>query len=206
VEAPAAAAATTAAVAEDGAGDAPGSEVHVAVDPLETELVESIPSGKNANELVRGTREQIGEAYVFFVALSVHAVFDGIGLGSETTVGGFYALLITVCGHKVLDGFSLGIPLFLANFPLRHNIFACLFCALMTPIGIAIGLSVTAGLNGAAGQLAQAILLSLSAGSFLFISLIELLPAALRDGQYIRGKLGMCVFGWGIMALIALWA
>ena len=38
----------------------------------------------------------IAQAYIFFCALSVHAVFDGLSLGSELDTAGFVGTLVAV--------------------------------------------------------------------------------------------------------------
>ena len=53
--------------------------------------------------------------------------------------------------------------------------------------------------------LARAVLLSMSAGSFWFISLIELLPAGLDDGRFIKSKLATVVAGFAVVAILAIW-
>jgi zinc transporter ZupT len=42
----------------------------------------------------------------------------------------------------------------------------------------------------------------MSAGSFLFISMLELLPAALHDGRFVAWKL--CAFMGGFLGMAAL--
>jgi zinc transporter ZupT len=120
-------------------------------------------------------------------------------------MGGFYALLIAVLGHKLLDGFALGIPVYFAKLPLSQTLFALIFCALMTPLGIGIGLAATESLSGPKAQLAEAIILSMSCGSFYFISLVELLPSGLERHGWIKTKLASAFVGFGIMAFIALY-
>jgi len=159
----------------------------------------------NALDAARGSRKQIAQAYLFFAALSLHSVFDGLSVGSEQNVSGFYSLLVAVMSHKMFDGFALGVPIFFAKLPTFHTVFSLVFTSAMTPLGTAIGWAATEDTQGASAQLAKAIILSLSAGSFLFISLIELLPAALGDGRHVFTKCIMFLLGWGVMALIALW-
>jgi len=134
----------------------------------------------------------------------LHSFFDGLGLGAEDTVNAFFGLLGAVIGHKSLDGFALGIPLFFADLPRFQIIFALVFSSLMTPIGIALGLVLTQYIEGGPGKLVQAIILSVSAGSFLFISLIELLPSGLEMEGYLHWKLLAIAIGWGLMAVLAL--
>lgn len=74
----------------------------------------------------------------------------------------------------------------------------------MTPLGIGVGLAITVDAT-VAGTLVRAIILSMSAGSFLFISLMEMLPAGLEDGYYILLKATVTLAGWAIMVIAALW-
>ena len=40
-------------------------------------------------------------AWVFFLALSLHSFFDGLGLGSEDAVAGFWGIFVAVCTQGV---------------------------------------------------------------------------------------------------------
>jgi zinc transporter ZupT len=53
-------------------------------------------------------RRVLVRAWVFFVALSVHGVLDGLSVGSEQDEGGFASILVAVLSHKLFDGLSLG--------------------------------------------------------------------------------------------------
>ena len=60
------------------------------------------------------------------------------------------------------------------------------------------------GLLGCGGRvLAEAVAVSLSAGSFCFISISELMPAAMHDGRYPKVKLAAFAVGFGGMAALA---
>ena len=93
-------------------------------------------------------------------------------------------------------------PVYLAKLPPLQTWGSLIFCALMTPIGIAIGWGVSEGVEGESTLLAHAIILALTAGSFLFISMLELLPAALHDGRFVAWKL--CAFMGGFLGMAAL--
>jgi zinc transporter ZupT len=72
----------------------------------------------------------------------------------------------------------------------------------MTPLGIGIGWAATSA-DPQHSTLASAIVVSMSAGSFLFISVLELLPAALHDGRFVAGKLAAFLAGFVAMAALA---
>eukprot|EP01012_Entosiphon_sulcatum_P004828 TRINITY_DN11_c0_g1_i1.p1 TRINITY_DN11_c0_g1~~TRINITY_DN11_c0_g1_i1.p1 ORF type:complete len:350 (-),score=48.48 TRINITY_DN11_c0_g1_i1:173-1222(-) len=153
----------------------------------------------------RGKEKHMMDAYLFFIALSIHSIFDGLSVGAEQELHGFYALLIALVCHKALDGFALGVPVFYARLPLFHTLFALIFCASMTPLGIGIGWAATSSMNGAKAILARGIIVSISAGSFLFIAFIEMLPTALEEPNHLFLKITACFLGFGLMALIAIW-
>ena len=166
--------------------------------------------------------EKVRRAWVFFLALSVHSLLDGLSLGSETSVAGFYSLLIAVVAHKAFDGIALGVPVYQARLPGRTSAALLAACAAATPLGIGLGWALTAGAGeggegggsdaeGAlpppsAGELTQAVIISLSSGSFLYISLVELLPAALADGRSTRARMAAFVVGYVAMGALAAYA
>jgi zinc transporter 1/2/3 len=100
-------------------------------------------------------RQDVAQAWIFYVALALHAVFDGLSIGAEQSSNGFYGILIAVLVHKGLDGFTLGIPIYYANFSRRHTIVALVFSALMTPLGTAIGMGATSQFHGPSGDLGK---------------------------------------------------
>jgi zinc transporter 1/2/3 len=154
-------------------------------------------------DAMRGSKKQATQALIFFVALSLHSIFDGLSIGTEDEKDGFSALLVAIGGHKLLDGFALGVPIFFANWSKRNTILALVFAALMTPLGIGISMGAHAATEGDKSVLTRAIILSMSFGSFLFISLVELLPAGLDNGKNINTKMFACGIGWALMAILA---
>lgn len=167
---------------------------------------ESESKSTSSEVLVRGTKSQVVQAYIFFIALSLHAITDGLSIGAgEEGSTGFYGILIAVIAHKALDGFALGVPLFYAKLPKLHTIFLILFCCAMTPLGIGIGIAATQSVSSKNSDLAKGIVLSISMGSFIFITLWEMLPAALNQGKHLGVKLIATFLGWGLMALLAVW-
>lgn len=149
--------------------------------------------------------EAVMKAWVFFVALSIHSVMDGLSLGAEVDLKRFYAILIAVLAHKAFDGIALGVPVYLAQMPPLQTWASLLFCAFMTPLGIGIGWGATAAATGTQATLAKAVIVSISAGSFLYISIMELLPASLHDGRRLPLKLFAFLVGFVAMAILAVY-
>ncbi|KAN0012335.1 hypothetical protein ACTFIU_007633 [Dictyostelium citrinum] len=145
-------------------------------------------------------------AWVFLIALSVHSIFDGLGLGSETQKDSFYGLLIAVLAHKALDGLVLGIAIKYAYFSFKFSCIALVFAAAMTPLGIGIGMAISSAYESSVdAYLVKGIILSITCGSFIYISLIELLPSGLCQKGWPKLKLAVAFLGYSCMAILALW-
>jgi len=106
------------------------------------------------------------EAYVFVIALSMHSLFEGLGLGAESE-GGLVSIILAVASHKALEAFALGLSIFNAKFTRKRSSAIILSYSCATPIGIAIGMSVPSESNIA--NLITGILTAVAAGSFLCI-------------------------------------
>jgi zinc transporter 1/2/3 len=170
-------------------------------------MVVDLPKGaENDISKIRGGDYHAGQAWIFFVALSIHSIFDGFSLGAESTETGLTSVIIAILAHKLLDGFSLGVPVYLAKFPLWKSMSFLIFCACMTPLGIIVAMVTVEVNDGADAALVRGIFLACSAGSFLFISLVELLPSSLADGRWAAGKWIALLLGWTLMVIIAIWA
>ena len=107
---------------------------------------------------------------------------------------------MSLYAHKGFDGVALGVPVYLAQLSPARAWGALCFCAAMTPLGIGVGWAAA----GAGGGLGAAVISALTGGSFLFISLCELLPAALHDGKLAGAKMGAFMGGFAAMAALAI--
>lgn len=139
---------------------------------------------------------------VFTLAFCLHGLADGLALGATNERSAFVALAAAAFSHKFLDGFALGVPVQKAELRFVLTAGILTFASAMTPIGILIGMALTSA-NTSGSYLARAIILSFSAGSFLFLSLLELLPASLSVPKKHR-LLKLCFVFVGFAAMTAL--
>jgi zinc transporter ZupT len=145
------------------------------------------------------------DAYVLSLAMTFHALCDGLALGAESSENkNFDALAVAVVIHKFLDGIAVGVPIYSAFSDAGNRSSVCiifflvLFTSIMTPVGIVVGL------EWGSSQLAQVLLLSVSAGSFLFIPIIEMIPMALKDEKQTGLKMMVVFVGCGLITLLAI--
>eukprot|EP01117_Protostelium_nocturnum_P015442 TRINITY_DN5994_c0_g1_i1.p1 TRINITY_DN5994_c0_g1~~TRINITY_DN5994_c0_g1_i1.p1 ORF type:complete len:400 (+),score=91.75 TRINITY_DN5994_c0_g1_i1:151-1350(+) len=150
-------------------------------------------------------RARLLQAYIFLLAVSFHSIFEGLGMGSEGTEEGIVSVLIAVVSHKWLEAFALGCSLHFAQFTNMTLAILLFVYSWTTPLGIIIGMAVE-NLVGKGTELASAILVSIAAGSFLYIALIEILPNELGKPKHRFLKLTLAWVGWAGMALVAYWA
>jgi zinc transporter 1/2/3 len=170
-----------------------------------TESTSLLHQGNGHEPTAADRRKLLLRAWVFFVALSLHGVFDGLSVGSENEIQGFTSTVVAVVSHKLFDGLSLGCAIFPADIPALHRWILLSVSAATTPLGIGIGMAASSSVDSDHGQLVNGIVLSLASGSFAYISLMELLPSSLSDGKWIPLKLLMFVLGFAGMAVLAVY-
>jgi zinc transporter 1/2/3 len=137
--------------------------------------------------------------YVLMIALSVHACFEGIALGLCPDFRSALSIMIAILIHKGAAGSALGISL-VKTFPndfgtVRKLIFIFAFA---TPLGIMIGI-----LASDAGPLADVIMSSLAAGTFVYIACTEIVVSEFSTGGYRLAKLIAFIIGACIISSLS---
>ncbi len=107
--------------------------------------------------------------FVLMIALSVHAIFEGIALGLQKDMSSVVNIVIAICLHKGAAAMSLGISLskVFADEPKRITDLILIF-AFATPIGVTIGIAL-----GAAPEIVDIVFSSLAGGTFVYIACSE---------------------------------
>ena len=102
--------------------------------------------------------------------------------------------------------FGVGLRLVQVGTESRWAVLSILSLALMSPLGLAIGLAVPQGDSEAGQGLAQAVLEGMAAGTFLYVTFLEILPRELASPEAPLAKWSCVAAGFAFMAVIALWA
>ncbi|XP_067388301.1 zinc transporter ZIP2 [Emydura macquarii macquarii] len=144
-------------------------------------------------------------ALVLFVSLSLHSVFEGLAVGVQQGEAGALQLCLAVLAHKGVIAFSLGLQLVQGGTPPRWRLLYLGLFALMSPAGMAMGIGLSLS-GGAAGGLAMALLEGVAAGTFLYITFLEILPQELSSPEPPLAKFSFVALGFALMAVIAVWA
>ncbi|XP_059477988.1 zinc transporter ZIP1-like [Neocloeon triangulifer] len=117
--------------------------------------------------------------FLALVALSIHAVTEGLAIGLQTSTPNVFFLLLAVSTHKFVIAFCLGMEMSsgwgAAKTTLRfHVVFMTVFSG-MSALGILIGLTLMGTGQPDEGLLVQA-LQALAAGTLMYVTFFEVLP------------------------------
>jgi len=136
--------------------------------------------------------------------LSVHAFLMGAALGLSGSFSVALVILLAIVAHKWAESFSLSIQINKSSFSLKVNlILFCLF-ALMTPLGIVLGVSATTTLQQY--PLLEPTVTALAAGTFLYLGTLHGLEnATLITRCCDLKRFWFVILGFAIMAIVAIW-
>ncbi|XP_057579114.1 zinc transporter ZIP2 isoform X2 [Hippopotamus amphibius kiboko] len=130
----------------------------------------------------------------------------GLAVGLQPTVAATVQLCLAVLAHKGLVVFGVGLRLVQVGTGSRWAVLSILSLALMSPLGLALGLAVPQEDSTGGRRLAQAVLEGMAAGTFLYVTFLEILPRELASPEAPLAKWGCVAAGFAFMAFIALWA
>jgi zinc transporter 1/2/3 len=114
---------------------------------------------------------------------------------------------VAIIAHKSSESFALAVILNQARVPFKHMFAIITIFALMTPLGIAVGTSMSIYLHTEMGRLITAAFNAFAAGTFLYMSTLHHINHH-KNSHYGEGlwEFFALVIGLSVMAGIAVWA
>lgn len=148
------------------------------------------PGAEATSPLVRREEAAVGEqraeaapspfrSLVLVVSLSLHSAFEGLALGLQDTPSQVLRLAAAIVLHKCIIAASLGLLLLQSRLALPWLAAAVACFTLMSPVGVGVGMAVPRG-AGPGGSLARSVLEGVAAGTFMYITFLEILPQELH--------------------------
>ncbi|KAG7468163.1 hypothetical protein MATL_G00139830 [Megalops atlanticus] len=138
-------------------------------------------------------------SFMLFLSLSLHSVFEGLAIGLQTTQSKVLEICIAILVHKSIIVFSLSVKLVQSAVKPAWVVAYVVVFALMSPLGIAVGIGVMEA-KLQSGALIQAVLEGLAAGTFIYITFLEILPHELNSPERQLLKVLFILLGFTVMA------
>ncbi|XP_077982013.1 zinc transporter ZIP1-like [Glandiceps talaboti] len=156
---------------------------------LETEEMESVQSQMRS--------------YMFFVALCLHGVFEGIVIGLLDNPTDVFVLFAGIACHEGPVSFSFGVNIRRSWLRKTATIVLVSLHAFIFPIGIGIGLGiVVSSENTQTTNLASGLLQGFAIGMLMYITFFEILPYELNDNQHRLAKIVCILIGFTVVVLV----
>ncbi|KAK2156240.1 hypothetical protein LSH36_218g04000 [Paralvinella palmiformis] len=186
-------------------------EVNVAVEPCESQVRDLPPNlalvpgsphveGHGHSHLADVIKQEFGlRCMLLMIALSFHSLFEGIALGLQNDLHKTVSLFIGIIMHEILVSFAMGLSLAKQNLQLSTFAKMCVFYSATIPVGMAIGMAFH-GINSLSMQLTSAIIQGIAAGTFVYVTFLEILPAEINSAKNRLLKVGFIFLGFAFMA------
>ncbi|KAK9886573.1 hypothetical protein WA026_017503 [Henosepilachna vigintioctopunctata] len=177
--------------------------------PIKT--VSEVDDVKETKELERvlenmtyRSQQQILRCVLVEFALSLHAVFEGLAIGLQSSIGNIWYLFTAISIHSATILFCIGVELVLAKTKKAVMILHFFILAIASPIGVIIGLAITlrANMETEMKSIFVVLLEGLSAGTILYITFFEVLNREKERRVYRLRRALFILGGFVIMALL----
>ncbi|XP_043468996.1 zinc transporter ZIP1-like isoform X3 [Leptopilina heterotoma] len=109
------------------------------------------------------------------LGLSVHELFEGLAIGLESSAPDVWYMFAAVSAHKFVIAFCIGVQLIAAKTKVHLSIvYICMF-AVVSPLGIGIGMALIGGESAAANGPLPVFLQGIASGTLLYVVFFEVL-------------------------------
>ncbi|CAB3409586.1 unnamed protein product [Caenorhabditis bovis] len=172
--------------------------------PKHTENITTLVVEEASPWVVSDEHTNLLKSLTFAVAMSFHSLLEGFALGVQDTATGIYALFFSLLLHKSIEAFSVGLQISKTNSDKYKTVaFTILTYSLMTPIGSVLG---TLLQNSSSTSLLKegAILFleSLAAGTFIYVTFLEVLAHEKESGFNSLKQLSSIIFGFILILIL----
>ncbi|GMJ01265.1 zinc transporter 1 precursor [Hibiscus trionum] len=144
----------------------------------------------------------------------VHSVIIGIALGTSDDPKQIKPLLAALTVHQVFEGVGIGGCISQAQLPAWNVAIMSVFFSVTTPVGIGIGIVITDiyDENNPEALIIQGIFSAASAGILIYMALVNLLAVDFMNPKFLNNRIlkvsasVSLLLGAGLMSYMAIWA
>ena len=150
----------------------------------QNQINEEIKNETLESEKKKGGFKGLLEPIIVLCAIGFHGLFAGISIGIGENLNDTLIIIIAILAHKWAAALSLGVTFVKLFVPNKQFYILMIIFALITPVGTVIGLIVKQSSN----ELVEAIFLSVSSGTFFYLSMSEILVEEFekKENKYIK--------------------
>ena len=142
-------------------------------------------------------------SYLLLVALSIHALFEGLALGLFQNIDNMIQVLGALVIHKCILAFSIGINLVQHSFPALMVAKSAFLFSAMSPIGFGIGILMLTYTSSNVGHILSAIFQAIATGTFLYVTFFEIFFHELNSKECHKMlKVLMMILGYSVIAIV----
>ncbi|XP_061414438.1 zinc transporter ZIP1 isoform X2 [Lethenteron reissneri] len=137
-------------------------------------------------------------AWGLLISLALHSVLEGLAVGLQqpglpgASLAGLVGLCTAVAVHKCAVASGLCVRLVQARLGRQTSFAALLGFALMSPVGVTVGIALLDSPALAESHMPRAVLQGLATGTFLYVTFLEILPHELNS-QHCRLLRAVCL-------------
>lgn len=138
-------------------------------------------------------------AFVLVFSLSLHSVFEGLAVGLLEDGREVLEVCLALLIHKSVVSFSLSVALSGGRLRRAAACGCLLMFAAMSPLGVALGVGLSETRTSPQHQLARSTLEGLAAGTFVYVTFMEILPHELASGRGRIPKVAAMLLGFAVV-------
>jgi zinc transporter 1/2/3 len=162
---------------------------------IEGDLVDPLNDSHQNQDHEHG--QSIGP-YMLVAAMGFHAFFEGLALGLMNDFSGFLGFFAAIIFHKWAEAAAIGISFLTTNIKLTPTLISLGIFSALTPLGVATGI-----IFSKADEKIKAILMAVSAGTFLYIAIAEILAEEFNSKVNAIKK--YVAFSMGMALMVGVW-
>nr|XP_056709488.1 zinc transporter ZIP1 [Euleptes europaea] len=140
--------------------------------------------------------------FVLLLALSLHSIFEGLAVGLQEGSAQALEICLALLIHKGAIAFSLSFKLLQSRLRSRAVAGCLVLFSVMTPLGIGLGIALTEAPVAILHGLSRSVLEGLAAGTFVYITFLEILPHELSSSEQRILKVIVLLAGFALVTSI----
>jgi len=143
--------------------------------------------------------------WILFSVLALESFISGSACGVSSTDLGALVIFIAIITHIWAEAFALSATFLKSKMEPRTCTKVMIGFSFVTPVGIYIGMILQTVLEGEVALITKAMLISFAAGTFLYISIVEVMAEEFENGEDKWKKLNCILIGFAFMSALAAW-